>query len=126
MILDLAPGWTIEVDRGPDWLFFRLHGEEPFETDGIALSALLWQVLEQEFSRRLVIEMDEIRLLRSHLIGELVLLHKRLQSQGGMLRLAGLTDKNYAVLSGCRLADRFPQYRNREDAVMGYRPAKPR
>ena len=126
MMLDLAPGWTMDVDRGPDWLFIRLQGQEPFETEGIELSTRLWQVLEQEFSLRLVIELDEIRLLRSHMIGELVRLHKRLQSQGGMLRLSGLSDSNYQALCGCRLGDRFPQFRTREDAVMGYRPRKPR
>ena len=126
MMLDLAPGWTMEVDRGPDWLFVRLHGEEPFDTEGIAVGARLWQVLDQGFVNRLVIELDEIQLLRSHLLGELVLLHKRLQDQGGMLRLTGLSDGNYQVLTSSGLSDRFPRYRSCEDAVMGYRPGKPR
>ena len=126
MMLDLAPGWSIRIDRGPDWLFVRLYGQEPFDTDGIELSVRLWEALEQEFTHRLVIELDEIRLLRSHLVGELVRLHKRLQTKGGMLRLSGLSERNYDVLVSSRLADRFPRYRTREDAVMGYRPAKPR
>ena len=126
MILDLAPGWMLNIDHGPDWLFVRLIGEEPFDTEGIELSSRLGQMLDQEFIHRLVIGMDEIRLLRSHLIGELVSLHKRLQDQGGMLRLAGLSDSNYDVLVLNGLGDRFPRYRTCEDAVMGYRPAQPR
>ena len=31
MLLELAPEWTMEIDRGPDWLFIRLqpphHGD---------------------------------------------------------------------------------------------------
>jgi anti-anti-sigma regulatory factor len=126
MMLDLAPGWMMEIDRGPDWLFIRLHGEEPFDCDGVDLAGRLWQVLDQEFTHRLVLELEEVRLLRSHFVGELVRLHKRLQSQGGMLRLSGLSESNYQVLCSSRLADRFPKYQSREDAVMGYRPAKPR
>ena len=126
MILDLAPGWEMEVDRGPDWLFIRLRGEEPFDTEGIELSSRCFQMMEQEFVQRAVIEMDEIDLLRSHLLGELVALRKRLQDQGGMLRLSGLSDDNYEVLVSSGLTHHFPRYSSCEEAVMGYRPGKPR
>jgi len=126
MILDLAPDWKMEVDRGPDWVFIRLHGKEPFDTDGIELSNRLARVLEQEFSHRLVLELDDIRVMNSHFVAELVTLHKQLHDRGGLLRISGLSDENYSVLCASKLGDRFPQYHTREDAVMGYRPAKPR
>jgi anti-anti-sigma factor len=69
-----------------------------------------------------VLELDEIGYLRSWMIGELVRLHKRVMTQGGMLRLSGVSPEAETVLRICRISDRFPAYRNRTDAVMGYRP----
>jgi anti-anti-sigma regulatory factor len=114
------------LDRGPDWLFVRLQAEEPYDSQGTALAERVWQLLEQEFAHRLVVEMDDVELLRSHLIGELVLLHKRVCANHGIMRLSGLSDRNYDVLRSSRLHDRFPRYFTREEAVMAYRPTKPR
>ncbi|MBP90851.1 MAG: hypothetical protein CMJ64_29765 [Planctomycetaceae bacterium] len=126
MTLDLAPGWTIDVDRGPDWLFIRLHGERPFETEDVELAEPLWQLMQQHFVHRIVLELDEVPVLHSRLIGELVRLHKRVESQSGLLRLCGLSDVNQQVLRTMHIADRFPQYATREAAVMGDRPTQPR
>ena len=126
MNLDLAPGWTAELDRGPGWLFVRLQGSTPFDTQGIDLADKVWQLLEQEFGHRLVLELDDVELLRSHLLGELVRLHKRICARDGVMRLSGLSDSNYEVLCSSRLQHRFPRFQNREEAVMGYRPTKPR
>ena len=126
MLLELAPEWTMDIDRGPDWLFIRLAPPRNGDTGEIKLAEMIWQKLEQCFCYRLVLELNEVEFLRSWMIGELVRLHKRVTTQGGMLRLCGVNSDAQAVLSICRLSDRFPAYRNRTDAVMGYRPPQPR
>ena len=126
MNLDIAPGWSAELDRGPDWLFVRLHGDTPYETEGTELAERVWCLLEQQLAHRIVIELDEIALLRSHLVGELVRLHKRVYAQEGIMRICGLSDSNYDVLRSSRLHNQFPRYQTREEAVMGARPAQPR
>ena len=126
MTQDLGSGWAVEIDRGPDWLFISLHGHAPFAPAGIDLATRVWQLVDQEFVNRLVLEMDNVPVLRSELVGELVRLHARITSQGGIMRISGLSDEVFAVLRNCRLHDRFPQYRDRRDAVLGYRPNKPR
>jgi len=126
MLLELAPEWTTDIDRGPDWLFVRLLPPHHGDTGEIALAEMIWQKLEQSFCYRLVLELDEVTFLRSWMVGELVRLHKRVTTHGGMLRLCGLSSTSEAVLRICRLDDRFPAYRNRTDAVMGYRPPQPR
>jgi anti-anti-sigma factor len=126
MLLELAPEWTMEIDRGPDWLFIRLRPPQHGDTGEIALAQMIWQTLEQSFCHRVVLELDDVGFLRSWMVGELVRLHKRVTSQGGMVRLCGVSDASKAVLRICRLDDRFPAYRNRTDAVMGYRPPRPR
>jgi anti-anti-sigma factor len=125
MLLELAPEWTLDIDRGPDWLFIRLrpsHGD----MGEFPLAEMIWQKLEQCFCYRVVLELDDVTMLRSWIIGELVRLHKRVMTQGGMMRLSGLSSANEAVLRICRMNERFPAYRNRTDAVMGYRPPQPR
>lgn len=126
MLLELAPEWTTEIDRGPDWLFIRLRPPAHGNTREIALAEMLWQRLEQAFCYRVVIELDDVTFLRSWMVGELVRLHKRVNTQGGMLRLAGLSPTNQEVMRVSRLGDRFPAYPNRNDAVMGHRPMQPR
>jgi anti-sigma B factor antagonist len=126
MLLELAPEWTTEIDRGPDWMFIRLRPPHQGDTGEIALAEMIWQKLEQSFCHRVVLELDEVGYLRSWMIGQLVRLHKRVTASGGMLRLCGLSKEAETVMRICRLADRFPAYRNRTDAVMGYRPPQPR
>jgi len=126
MILDLAPGWTVELDRGPGWLFVRLRDSDLSGAQGIHLADHVWKLLEQEFTHRVVMELDDIDLLRSSLVGELILLHKRVSSRHGVMRVSGLSESNYEVLRTNRLHHRFPRFQNREDAVMGDRPAQPR
>lgn len=129
--LQHASGWSTDVDRGPDWLFVRVRAPEAREADASSLAEQIWDLMRQHFASRLVLELDALPVLRSSLIGEIVLLHKRIHSQGGIMRLAGLSDSNQSVLRMMRLEDRFPQYHNRHDAVAGnpvdtLRFAKPR
>jgi anti-anti-sigma factor len=107
-------------------VFLRLRPPAQGDTGEIALAEMIWKKLEQSFCYRVVIELDEVSYLRSWMVGELVRLHKRVTTHGGMLRLCGLSPANQAVLRISRLGDRFPAYQNRTDAVMGYRPTQPR
>ncbi|MEM8943556.1 MAG: STAS domain-containing protein [Planctomycetota bacterium] len=104
------------VDRGPDWLFVRLRPEYQ-QLDGIA--DRIWQLMNQQFVHRLVLEMDEVEFLPSQLMGQLVMLHKRVLQQDGALRLCGLTEQCAEALHLCRLDQALPHFDCREDAVNG-------
>jgi len=123
-MLDVACGWTMDVDRGPDWLFVRLHGPTDGIAEGTELAEMLWSQLRQHFTNRLVLELDDLPMLRSQLIGQLVLIYKRIHADGGMMRICGLSASNQDAQRACQLADRFPSYLNREDAVMGHFPGR--
>ena len=125
-MLDLMPEWTMDVERGPEWLFVRLHGPDNGEAEGTELANRIWALLEQHFTYRLVLELDDVALLRSYVLGQLVMLHKRIHSHGGMLRLSGLSNENLEALKACRLDHAFSRYATREDAVMSHGPTKPR
>jgi len=123
----IADGWQIDVERGPDWVFIRLHPSADEGIEDFALAEKIWGVLEQSFTYRLVLELDLVEHLQSYLIAQLVLLSKRIHSHDGMLRLCGLSAENQRVLSVCRLDRCLPNFENRGDALMGeHRPLQPR
>ena len=125
-MVDLAPGWKMDVDRGPDWIFLKLHPPAGAALESVPLAEHLWNTMQQHFTHRMVLEMDNVTLLQSYLIGQLVLLNKRIHTAGGLLRICGLSPHAQEVLHQCRLSGVFPCYNNREAAVMGYRPTQPR
>jgi anti-anti-sigma factor len=126
-MLAVAPGCELDVERGPDWLLVRVASLDAADPDGPPLAEQVWSLLQQHFTYRLVLELDQVRLLTSRLIGQLVHLHRRIDEHGGVMRLCGLSPRNRQVLHTCRLDDRFTPYQDRQDAVMGHEcPTKPR
>jgi len=117
----LQSSLEMEVERGPDWLFVRLRGDE-FEQ----VAEQLWDLLDKHFIYRLVLEMDEMKIFRSHLMGQLVMLQKRVLQHGGALRLCGLSAECQAALHFCRLDYALPNFPTRENAIYGREPVKPR
>ena len=139
-----------EVERGPDWLFVRLpdpgmsdlgmgrgrgggngftKASELGEVSGLHVEHLadqLWNLLNQHFVYRLVLEMDQVSLFSSSLMGQLVMLQKRVLQHDGALRLCGLSPECQQALHLCRLDQVMPNYRNRADAVHGCAWSKPR
>ena len=121
--------WQLEVERGPNWLFIRVippddtfssHGDSP-EPE---LLGPTWTLLEQHFTYRVVLELDDVLLLSSQQIGELIVLEKRIRERGGLLKLCGLSAAAQQSLRLCRLGSQFHNHCDREEAVLGVR--KPR
>ena len=118
-MLAIAPGWQLEVDRGPGWLLVRLKSPDEGASDTPPLAEELWSLLRRHFVCRLALELDEIGLLDSHMLGQLVLLDKRIREHDGVMRLCGLSSFNQQVLRLHGLDARFPTYGDLEEAVMG-------
>lgn len=121
-----ATAWKLEVERGPGCLFVQLEPSPEALPTWDGLADHLWELLEGQFTYRIVLDMRDVEIMNSTLIGQLVMLHKRVHTHEGMLRLCHLSEANQQVLQGIRMLDRFPNYANREQAVMGHRPAYPR
>lgn len=122
MGVPVADGWHLEIDEGPEWLFLRLirthedaAPEPPVATSG-------WAIAQERQKSRLVFELGEHMLLTSFLVGQLILLHKRAELAGGRFRIQGFSSQNYETLKMTRVAERFPNYASREDAVLGRLP----
>ena len=126
-MLVVAPGWKLDVERGPDWLLVRIESSKVTGTNLPPLEDALWALLQRHFTYRLVLELDQVRVLNSYLIGQLVKLYKRIREHDGVMRLCGLSPYNLQALRTCRLDEQFLPYHDRQEAVMGCcRPPQPR
>ena len=112
-----------DVVRGPDWLFVRLRSD-PQRLDQVA--ERLWALLNKHFVYRLVLEMDEVEFLPSVLMGQLVMLQKRVLQHDGALRLCGLSPACKQALHFCRLDHTLAHFETRADAVRGSSLIKPK
>lgn len=119
-MLAIAPACELDVERGPDWLLVRVRNVDLSESDAPELTERLWCLLEQHFTYRLVLELDEVRSLSSDLIGQLLTLYQRIHEHDGVMRLCGLSPQNRQMLHACRVDDQLPPYDDREAAVMGH------
>ncbi len=114
--------WDMEVDRGPNWLFVKLrHPRRDTNGNDVPLADELWNLLQQHFTSRMVVELDEVDRLQGWMLDELVNLNDRVASSGGMLRLCGSNQANSETLK----ANRLPVFHSRQEAV-GVRPRQPR
>ena len=118
-MLAVTSGCKLAVERGPDWLLVRVESLDGGASDTPLLADEVWSLLQRHFTYRLVLELDRVEMLNSHLIGQLVQLYKLIREHDGVMRLCGLSAYNLQVLKRCRLDDRFLPYCDREEAVMG-------
>ena len=118
-MLAIAPGCELDVERGPEWLLVRVRNLDLAESDATPLVERLWSLLQQHFTYRLVLELDDVGVLSSPLIEQFVQLYKRIEEHDGVMRLCGLSPHNLQVLHACRLDERLLPYTDRREAVMG-------
>jgi hypothetical protein len=127
MRVELAPGWQTELEHGPDWLFVRLYGPVGEDADATGLADSLLVLLREEMTRRMVLELDHLDGITEEFVDELIELRDRVDAEGGLLRLCGLSHEHQETVREVDDLCRLPHFRDREEAVMGfYRPGKPR
>ncbi len=120
-MLDTSPALKLDVERGPDWIFIKVNPPDSWD-EAPPLADAVWAILERSFTYRVVLEMDQLPLLRSCVIGQLILLARRVHAHDGLLRICGLSEHNHEVLTAARLGAYLPNYRDRSEAVMASRP----
>jgi hypothetical protein len=119
MMLKVCSGWELETERGPDWLIVKVKHPTKDVVASCPLVDVLWSVLEQHFTHRLVLELDQIECLDDPLIEQLIQLHDRIAEHGGVMRVCGLSAENRRALLDRALDGAFVPYVDREDAVSG-------
>jgi anti-anti-sigma factor len=126
-MLAVAPGCELEVERGPDWLMVRVRSLDDASSESAPLADQLWSLMERHLAHRLLLELDQLQVLNSCLIGQLVRLHRMVSDHGGLVRLCGLSPYNRRVLRTCHLDEVFLPYASRQEAILGSsHPRQPR
>lgn len=115
----LAPGWELDVRRGPGWLLVKVRRPVADPPPAPSLADCLWSLLESHFVYRLVLELDEIQVLDRYLLAQLMRLQHRIRQHNGVLRVCGLSPINRRILENQGLDDRLPLYEDLTEAVMG-------
>jgi len=118
-MLKVNRGWGLDVERGPDWLLVRVQPPRRAGRGTPSLAEVLWSLLEQHLTYRLVLELDQVDVLDGELLDQLAAVHDRVMAHGGLMRLCGLSPENRRILFDHRLDDRFVAYEDREEAVLG-------
>jgi anti-anti-sigma regulatory factor len=124
---EIGCGWDLHVERGPNWLLVRVHNapDEPFEDE--LLAERLWHLMEEHCAYRMVLELDDVVELDSVQVRQLGLLRELARDRGGLVRLCGLSPRNWQVVVRNGLGDAFPRYHDRHEAVFAaHHPRKPR
>lgn len=125
-MLAVIPGWELDVDRGPDCLMVKVRKPRG-RGSRQPLGEVLWSILDQHFTYRLVLELDKARDLDDETLDELLALYQRVSEHGGMLRICGVSAESRRRLLQRQLGDRLVPYEDREEAVMtGAAPRRPR
>ena len=116
-----APGWYLKMDTSPEWIFFALGRSADASAPSPAVTDYAWQLASEHKIYRIVFELEPNVILTSHLVGQIVLLHRRAHYSGGVFRICQFSQKNYDVLQIMQLDNRFFNYDSREAAVIGHR-----
>lgn len=117
-MIEFAPGWRLHVDDGLGWLFTRLAVSDDRAREAPLADAVAG-LADARGLYRVVFELSDGLVLHSLVVGELVVLHKRLCLKGGALRLCAFSAYNYEVIRLMQLGDRFQNYADRRAAVEG-------
>ena len=117
----IAYDWELNVERGPNWLLVKVGAPSGKPWEMLPLADTLRSLLEDHFTCRLVLELDEIDLLTSELIRQLLMLDKWIRARRGVMRLCGLSPRNQEILRRCWLHTFFALYSDRLEAVTGRR-----
>jgi anti-anti-sigma factor len=118
-MFDIADGWGLDVEVGSHWLFVTVRCKRGHTWETPPLAEFVWDIADELSTNQIILELSEVEVLHSLLIGQLILLHKRITSHGGIVRLAGLSPQNQMALDIANLGKRFPWYQTCEEAMRG-------
>lgn len=109
--------WEMHVERGPDCLIVKLGtpSGQPWEMGPLADT--IRSLLDRHFTYRLILDMKELTLMSSMVIGQLVMLRKWICAHRGVMCLCGMSPLNLDILRRLHLLGFFSIYRNCQDAV---------
>ena len=111
--------WSLQMERGPNWLVITVAQPPGRPWEMVPLNKSIQTLLNRHLTYHLVLELHEIELVNSLLIGQLVALRKWIDAKTGVLRLCGLSSHALEVLHRLRLGGFFSVFPDRLQAISG-------
>jgi len=108
---------SIEVERGPDWLFVRVAGAAVAGQGELTRS--VWEAIREHGASRVVLELDHVDTIDEALGGAIGEIGTRVRDAGGLIRICGLSEPKLARLRSVAAAAGVPHFDTRSDAVGG-------
>jgi len=112
------PGWAVDVERGPGWLFVQVAGGEA--TSGEELVDAVWETIREHGASRVVLELERVEAIDA-VSGAIAKLGSRLRDSGGLIRICGLSEPKLSRLRSMPATASVPHFSTRSDAI-GKRP----
>lgn len=109
--------YQLEVDRGPNWLFVTVRPATK-QCDLADLAETLWGVVAKHFIYRLVVELEGVGELPAPVVAGLLKLRERLETNGGALRICGLSAPCIDALDHYKLPGTLYNHPSRVSAVL--------
>lgn len=117
----------LDLDRVPDGLLVRLVYRGRRDAPRFALALRLWELVNQHFTYRLILDLSRVERIDDDLVEELSWLAGSLRAHSGMLRLCGLPPGNHGALDRCRSEDCLLAYDDQREAIFsGRHPTRTR
>lgn len=107
----------VRVERGPDWLFLAI--DRP-AVDGGDLAEGICRLVQASMVHRVVLELDRIDAVDERIAEAIGRIGTRVQEDGGIVRICGLSDENLSRLQGVSAAASLPHFGSRAEAVGGH------
>ena len=108
-LLDIRTDDGVTVVKFTHW---ELMDEEVIDFVGRELIELV----NDRGCRRLILDFGAVRRMSTHMLGELIILHKKLQNVGGRLVLCGLNADLIEIFYVTRLTAIFTLFKEEEEA----------
>ena len=120
-MLPLPHGWQATTERGPNWLLLRLRPPAAGCNQTDALAEVLYNLLDEHSTYRVVLDLEEVPAVRSAILNEILRLSKRVAAHDGVVRLCGLSTGAQQVVNATKLDRVIASYPSRRDAMMAGR-----
>jgi hypothetical protein len=106
---------TLEVERGPGWLFVQVGNACGGASSGLAES--VWETIREHGASRVVLELDRVERVDEALGDAIAEIGVRVRDAGGLIRICGLSASKLSRLRTVQAATTVPHFGNRSEAV---------
>jgi anti-sigma B factor antagonist len=114
----MTKAYHFETTETGDAVIVRLLEERLVDERIVqGLANQLSELIQKEGRSNLILDLSDVMIICSSLLGRLITLNKQVQTAGGMLRLCGISPRIYEVLAITKLNKLFDMHDSQQQAL---------